>query len=182
MKIYTKKGDTGETSLIGGKRVKKSNVRLHAYGTVDELNSVVGLVRDSNKDLKIENQLLEIQDRLFVLGSHLASAPNSKMKLPAIKIEDINNLEEYIDEMNDALPELKSFILPGGHLSVSFCHLARTVCRRAERWVIEISENENVDPLVIGYLNRLSDYFFMLCRKLSFDNNAKETLWVARND
>jgi cob(I)alamin adenosyltransferase len=182
MKIYTKKGDTGETSLIGGVRVKKSNVRIHAYGTVDELNSVVGLVRDSVENKNIIEQLLEIQDRLFVIGSHLASASGSKMKLPDISSTDIQHLENYIDEMNDALPELKSFILPGGDLSVSYTHLARTVCRRAERWVIEVDELEKVDSVIIEYLNRLSDYFFMLGRKISLDNNAEEIPWKPRID
>lgn len=182
MKIYTKKGDTGETSLIGGVRVKKSNVRIHAYGTVDELNSVVGLVRDSVENKNIIEQLLEIQDRLFVIGSHLASAPGSKMKLPDISSTDIQHLENYIDEMNDALPELKSFILPGGDLRVSYTHLARTVCRRAERWVIEVDELEKVDSVIIEYLNRLSDYFFMLGRKISLDNNAEEIPWKPRID
>ena len=182
MKIYTKKGDTGETSLIGGVRVKKSNVRIHAYGTVDELNSVVGLVRDSSTNAAIIDQILEIQDRLFVIGSQLASAPGSKMKLPYISPEDIANLERYIDAMNEELPELKSFILPGGDLAVSYCHLARTVCRRAERWVIEVDESEKVDPIIIEYLNRLSDYFFMLSRKISLDNNANEIPWKPRLD
>lgn len=182
MKIYTKKGDTGETSLIGGVRVKKSNVRIHAYGTVDELNSVVGLVRDSASNAEIIDQLLEIQDRLFVIGSQLASAPDSKMKLPEISSEDITHLENFIDAMNEELPELKSFILPGGDITVSYCHLARTVCRRAERWVIEVDETEKVDPVIIEYLNRLSDYFFMLSRKISLDNNAKEIPWKPRLD
>lgn len=182
MKIYTKKGDKGETSLIGGVRVKKSNVRIHAYGTIDELNSVVGLVRDSNTNVEISTQLLEIQDRLFVIGSHLASAPNSKMKLPDVRAKDIIDLEEYIDRMNTSLPELKSFILPGGNIAVSYCHLARTVCRRAERWVIEVDESEGVNPIIIEYLNRLSDYFFMLCRRISQENNSEETLWNPRID
>ncbi len=180
MKIYTKKGDKGETSLIGGLRVKKSNVRIHAYGSVDELNSMVGLVRDSINDQVIKKQLIEIQDRLFTLGSQLAASPGSKMKLPEIKKEDILKLEGFIDEMDHSLPELKSFILPGGHISVSYCHLARTICRRAERWVIEVTEKEIVDAIIIEYLNRLSDYFFMLSRKISLDNNAEEIPWIAK--
>lgn len=177
MKIYTKKGDKGETSLIGGVRVKKSNNRIHAYGTIDELNSVVGIVRDSLKDSTIRKQLLGIQNHLFVIGSHLASAPNSKMQIPDISHSDITQLEEYMDEMNLSLPELTSFILPGGNISSSYCHLARTVCRRAERWVIEVSEKEEVDPLIIAYLNRLSDYFFILSRRISSINDAKEIQW-----
>lgn len=177
MKIYTKKGDKGETSLIGGVRVKKSNVRIHAYGTVDELNSVVGIVRDSTNESTIRKQLLEIQNQLFVIGSHLASAPSSKMQIPDINIKEITQLELYIDEMNTSLPELKTFILPGGNISSSYCHLARTVCRRAERWVIEVSEEETVNPLIIAYLNRLSDYFFVLCRRISLINDAEEIPW-----
>lgn len=180
MKIYTKKGDLGETSLIGGKRVKKSNVRLHAYGTVDELNSMIGLLRDSSDTTEIRKQLLEIQDRLFVLGSLLASAPGSKMKLPSIDKSDIQDLENYIDEMNVHLPELKSFILPGGHPSVSYAHLARTICRRAERWVSEITENESIDAVILEYLNRLSDYFFMLARRISMEKKVDEILWKPR--
>jgi len=182
MKIYTKKGDGGETSLIGGDRVKKSNVRIHAYGTVDELNSMIGLLRDSLINEEIREQLLNIQDRLFVLGSHLASSPNSKMKLPDIEKQDIIRLEKDIDKMNESLPELRTFILPGGHLSVSYCHLARTICRRAERWTIEILEKESIEPLLIQYLNRLSDYFFVLCRRISFENDIKEIPWTPRKD
>lgn len=178
MKIYTKTGDKGETSLIGGVRVKKSNVRIHAYGTVDELNSMVGLVRDTNDNEEVKKQLLEIQDRLFTLGSLLASAPGSKMKLPKIKKEDILSLESYIDKMDKSLAELKSFILPGGHVAVSYCHLARTICRRAERWVIEVSDKESIDPIIIEYLNRLSDYFFTLSRRISIDKNAEEIPWL----
>ncbi len=177
MKIYTKKGDLGETSLIGGLRVKKSNIRLHAYGTVDELNSMVGLVRDSSSSSEIKSQLLKIQDRLFVLGSLLASGPGSKMKLPEISKNDVADLENYIDEMNMILPELTSFILPGGHFSVSYSHLARTICRRAERWVIELNDKDPVNPLIIEYLNRLSDYFFMLARRFSFENKVSEIPW-----
>ena len=180
MKIYTKKGDKGDTSLIGGVRVKKSHTRIHAYGTVDELNSMVGLVRDTCDNSQIIEQLIEIQDRLFTLGSLLASSPGSKMNLPEIKESDIADLEKYIDEMDRALPELKSFILPGGHVVVSYCHLARTICRRAERWVIEVSENDEVDTKIIEYLNRLSDYFFMLSRKVSKDNDAEEIPWIPK--
>lgn len=177
MKIYTKTGDKGETSLIGGVRVKKSNNRIHAYGTVDELNSSLGLVRDSLTNPDIRKQLLEIQGRLFVIGSHLASAPNSKMQIPDISKEDVLHLENYIDEMNKSLPELKNFILPGGSISVSYCHMARTICRRAERWVIEVSESEFVEPLTIEYLNRLSDYLFVLSRRISHENEVEEIAW-----
>lgn len=180
MKIYTRKGDKGETSLIGGVRVKKSHKRIHAYGTVDELNSWVGLLRDSIDNSEIKKQLIEIQESLFTLGSLLASAPGAKMNLPELSDKEISLLEKYIDEMEKSLPELKTFILPGGHVFVSYCHLARTICRRAERWVIDIAENETIDPLIIGYLNRLSDYFFVLSRKLSLDNGAEEIPWIPR--
>ena len=180
MKIYTKKGDKGETSLIGGKRVKKSHDRLHAYGTVDELNSFVGLLRDSIEDKSIRNELFEIQDRLFTLGSRLAATPDSKMELPTLDKTDILSLETSIDKMNEELPEMRSFILPGGHKIVSLCHIARTICRRAERWTIAINEDEMVDQLILAYLNRLSDYFFVLSRYMSNLLNVSENPWKPR--
>src|SRR3954465_5112175 len=132
MKIYTKKGDKGETGLLGGTRVKKSHIRIESYGTVDELNPGIGLIRDQNIDKHSKEILIHIQDRLFTIGSHLASDPEkSKMKLPDIKEEDITALEKEMDAMNDSLPEMKSFVLPGGHTIVSYCHIARCVCRRA---------------------------------------------------
>jgi cob(I)alamin adenosyltransferase len=180
MKIYTKKGDKGETSLIGGKRVKKSHARLHAYGTVDELNSYVGLLCDSIEDKKIRKELLEIQDRLFTLGSLLAATPDSKMKLPSLNDSDIKNLENSIDTMNEELPEMRSFVLPGGHKTVSICHITRTICRRAERWTIALNENESIDHLIPAYLNRLSDYFFVLARYMSKILNVSENPWNPR--
>jgi cob(I)alamin adenosyltransferase len=180
MKIYTKTGDKGETSLIGGKRVKKSNERLHAYGTVDELNSFVGLLRDKIEIEDIRTQLLEIQDRLFTLGSHLAAAPGSKMKLPELNKSDIENLENSIDAMNESLPEMRSFVLPGGHETVSLCHVARTICRRAERWTTTLNPEEINDDLIVMYLNRLSDYFFVLSRYMSKILNVSENPWKPR--
>ena len=180
MKIYTKKGDKGETSLIGGKRVKKSHARLHAYGTVDELNSYVGLLRDDIEDNRISDELLEIQDRLFTLGSLLAATPDSKMQLPSINEANISSLEDSIDYMNENLPEMRSFILPGGHKTVSLCHIARTICRRAERWTIDVNEDEPVPLLVLAYLNRLSDYFFVLARYMSNILNVSENPWNPR--
>ncbi|MCB0477906.1 MAG: cob(I)yrinic acid a,c-diamide adenosyltransferase [Crocinitomicaceae bacterium] len=178
MKIYTKKGDQGETSLIGGVRVKKHELRIDAYGTVDELNSHVGLLRDQEGLQNFAAQLIEIQDRLFTMGSHLASHPEkSKMELPEFKKEDVDTLEAWIDEMDQTLPEMRSFILPGGHPSVSICHINRCVCRRAERICVLLAENEQVSPILIQYLNRLSDYFFVLSRKISQDLGAKETPW-----
>jgi cob(I)alamin adenosyltransferase len=181
MKIYTKTGDKGETSLIGGTRIPKFALRIEAYGTIDELNSYTGLIRDQNIEQAYIDVLLEIQDRLFTIGSNLAADPiKSKMKLPTISTTDIQFLEKQIDEMDETLPPMRSFVLPGGHTTVSFCHLARCICRRAERKIIELSTEETVQPEIIAYVNRLSDYFFMLSRKLSQELNAIETPWVAR--
>jgi cob(I)alamin adenosyltransferase len=181
MKIYTKTGDKGQTSLIGGTRVPKHHIRIEAYGTVDELNSQIGLIRDQQIDEQSKKILIEIQDRLFTIGSSLASDPEkSKMKIPDLKETDIQLLEQEMDNMNEALPELKAFILPGGHTTVSYCHIARCVCRRAERLTIHLSENSFVADLVIIYLNRLSDYLFVLSRKLSKDLNAQEIPWKPR--
>lgn len=181
MKIYTKTGDKGQTSLIGGTRVPKHHIRIEAYGTVDELNSYIGLVRDQEIDAAHKTTLIEIQDRLFTIGSSLASDPErSKMKIPDLKEEDIQLLESEIDRMNETLPEMRSFVLPGGHTTVSYCHVARCVCRRAERNTIHLSENEFVADLVIKYLNRLSDYLFMLSRKLTHELGATETPWKPR--
>jgi cob(I)alamin adenosyltransferase len=180
-KVYTKTGDKGETSLIGGTRVPKHHIRIESYGTVDELNSYIGLIRDQNINEQSKTILIEIQDRLFTIGSSLASDPEkSKMKIPDLKEEDILFLEKEIDKMDESLPEMKSFVLPGGHTTVSFCHIARCVCRRAERLTIQLSENDYVNELVIKYLNRLSDYLFVLSRKLSQDLNASEIPWKPR--
>lgn len=181
MKIYTKKGDKGQTSLIGGTRLAKSHDRIDAYGTVDELNSYIGLLRDSIKDAKIRALLKYIQDRLFTIGASLASDPEkSRMHIPDLTEEDVKMLEESIDEMSIGLSELKNFILPGGHTFVSFCHIARCVCRRAERLAVKVAESEFVDELVIKYLNRLSDHLFVLARKLSKDLNVEEVEWKPR--
>jgi cob(I)alamin adenosyltransferase len=181
MKIYTKTGDKGQTSLIGGTRVPKHHVRIEAYGTVDELNSWIGLIRDQSVAADVSEVLLEIQDRLFTIGSSLASDPEkSKMKIPDLKEEDILLLEKQMDLMNETLPEMRSFLLPGGHTTVSYCHIARCVCRRAERATIRLAENEFVADLVVKYLNRLSDYLFVLSRRLSSDLKAPEIPWKAR--
>ena len=181
MKIYTKTGDKGQTSLIGGTRVLKNHIRIEAYGTVDELNSHIGLIRDQPIDEHSKSVLIEIQDRLFTIGSSLASDPEkSKMKIPDLKEEDIALLEKEIDRMNEALLEMRSFVLPGGHTIVSYCHIARCVCRRAERNTISLSETGFVAETVIKYLNRLSDYLFVLSRKLSHDLHAKEMPWKPR--
>jgi cob(I)alamin adenosyltransferase len=180
-KIYTKTGDKGQTSLIGGTRLPKHHIRIEAYGTVDELNSNIGLVRDQQIDDHSKAILIEIQDRLFTIGSLLAADPEkNKMKLPEIHEEDIVLLEKEIDKMNETLPEMKSFVLPGGHPTVSFCHIARCVCRRAERAVLKLAENEKVEEILYKYLNRLSDYLFVLARKFTMDLKAIEIPWKAR--
>jgi cob(I)alamin adenosyltransferase len=181
LKIYTKTGDKGQTSLIGGTRVPKHHIRIEAYGTVDELNSWIGLLRDQPVDASTKKILLEIQDRLFTIGSSLASDPGkSKMKIPDLQEEDVTLLEKEMDMMNESLPEMRNFVLPGGHPSVSYCHIARCVCRRAERNTIHLSESNFVAEPVIKYLNRLSDYLFVLSRKLSHDLKAEEIPWKPR--
>lgn len=181
MKVYTKTGDKGTTALFGGARVSKSHERINAYGTIDELNSYIGLVRDQEVNAKRKEVLVEIQDRLFTIGSILATEPgNTKVKVPALQDADIEALEKEIDKMEDELPPMKSFVLPGGHASVSFCHVARCVCRRAERLVVALNDHEPVHATVIQYLNRLSDYLFVLSRKMSKELNAEETPWKPR--
>jgi len=180
-RVYTKTGDKGETSLIGGTRLPKQHIRIEAYGTVDELNSFIGVVRDQGIDEHSKTVLIEIQDRLFTLGSLLAADPEkNKMKLPEVKEEDILFLEKEIDKMDEVLPEMKHFVLPGGHQAVSFCHVARCVCRRAERATLKLAENEKVDEIIYKYLNRLSDYLFVLSRKLAHDLKVEETPWKPR--
>ena len=178
MKIYTKTGDAGSTSLFGGQRVPKSHERIDAYGTVDELNGHIGLLRDQSVNKSVENILIEIQNKLFTIGSILATEPsNKKVKIPNLTESDIELLEREIDSMDNVLPPIKNFVLPGGHPAVSFGHIARTVCRRAERLVVALDAHEKVDPLVVKYLNRLSDYLFVLCRKMAFDLGIIETPW-----
>lgn len=177
-KIYTKTGDKGQTSLIGGTRFPKHHIRIEAYGTVDELNSHVGLLRDVIEDTETNGLLVAIQDRLFTMGSHLAADPDkNKMTLPQLFESDILDLEKAIDKIDGLVPEMKSFVLPGGHVFVSYCHIARCVCRRAERAVLRLAENEKVDEIHYKYLNRLSDYLFMLSRWLTAHLNATETPW-----
>ena len=184
-KIYTKTGDKGETSLFGGARVPKSHIRVETYGTVDELNSYIGLLTDLVDTPQYKAVLKEIQDRLFTIGAVLASDPSKDMMTPDVKPSDIQLLENEIDTMETELPPLKNFILPGGHSSVSFCNIARTVCRRAERLVIaldllEKEEGREIDPLSIQYLNRLSDYLFVLGRKIGKDLGVEEVVWLPR--
>ncbi len=178
LRIYTKTGDKGETSLLGGTRLPKHHIRIEAYGTVDELNSHIGLLRDVAGEEKISDLLIAIQDRLFTVGAQLAADPETnKMPLPELQESDITQLENAIDEMENLLPPMKSFVLPGGHVHVSYCHIARCVCRRAERAVIRLAENEKVDEINYKYLNRLSDYLFVLSRRLTQLLNAPETPW-----
>lgn len=182
-KIYTKTGDGGNTSLIGGTKVPKSHLRIESYGTVDELNSWIGLLRDSIEDETSNAMLLEIQDRLFTIGSSLACDPakETKLAIPDLKEGDISLLENAIDAMNDKLPEMKSFILPGGHSSISYIHIARCVCRRAERICVHMQqEGMEVAALVIKYLNRLSDYLFMLARYVAQMIDVPEIPWKPR--
>ncbi len=181
MKIYTKSGDKGTTSLIGGTRVPKYDLRIESYGTVDELSAWVGLIRDQEIDKEIVVNLIEVQDRLFTIESMLACDTDpSKLQIAEIADQDIQFLEKQIDIMTKELPVLKSFLISGGHTIVSYCHIARTVCRRAERLVIRLSEEQNINPLILVYLNRLSDYLFVLSRKIGKDKNAEETHWNPR--
>ena len=181
MKIYTKTGDKGYTSLIGGTRVPKHHLRIESYGTVDELNSYIGLIRDQNIAAHDQQVLKEIQDRLFTIGSSLASDPEkSKMIIPDLHEADIELLEKEMDTINEKLPELRHFILPGGNNAISFCHIARCVCRRAERLSVHLSEESKVDENVNIYLNRLSDYLFTLARKIGNDQKIPENQWIPR--
>jgi cob(I)alamin adenosyltransferase len=188
MKIYTKTGDSGTTALFGGTRVAKDHIRIESYGTVDELNSHIGLIRDQEMDAHYKNILIEIQDRLFTVGAILATPPekevkkNGELRLQNLGIvaTDIELLEHEIDTMEAALPPMTHFVLPGGHTTVSYCHIARTVCRRAERLAVHLDHNEPIDKGAITYLNRLSDYLFVLARKLSKDLDAEEVKWIPR--
>ena len=185
-KIYTRTGDEGQTSLIGGTKVAKSNIRIDSYGTVDELNSFIGLLSDQLHIAGLDDQtivLREIQDRLFTIGASLACDPENetKLKIPDLKKEDVLKLEEYIDRMNEVLPAMKNFILPGGHPAVSTAHIARCVCRRAERICVEMQEQKGyIEPIVLQYLNRLSDYLFMLARFSGHLLQVPEIPWRPR--
>jgi len=181
-KIYTKTGDQGKTSLIGGTRVSKNHIRIESYGTVDELNSFIGLLADHLQDKHNKSILREIQDRLFTIGSSLASDPekNIKMKIPVLLDEDIAVLEREIDSMEEKLEPMKSFILPGGHVTVSTAHIARCVCRRAERNCVALQEIEPIELLILKYLNRLSDYLFVLARYSGHQLGAEEIPWKPR--
>jgi len=186
MKIYTKTGDKGKTSLFGGTRVSKYDLRIEAYGTVDELNSYIGLIRDQKIDKHTSDILFKIQHKLFTLGSMLATPPEKqllksgkeRLNISKINIKSIELLENEIDEMNEVVPQMTHFILPGGHTTVSFCHIARCICRRAERISTQLSDESSIEPQILVYLNRLSDYLFVLARKLTIDNKVQEIKWI----
>jgi len=188
MKVYTKTGDTGTTALFGGTRVSKNHIRIESYGTVDELNSHIGLIRDQEINFIYKQVLIEVQDRLFTVGAILATPPEKEiMKSGEKRLQnlgilesDIEFLEKEIDKMEESLPPMTHFILPGGHTTVSYCHIARCVCRRAERLSVHLNDIEPTDELVIKYLNRLSDYLFVLARKLSHDLKGDEVQWIPR--
>ncbi|WP_298298701.1 cob(I)yrinic acid a,c-diamide adenosyltransferase [Hydrotalea sp.] len=187
LKIYTKTGDAGNTSLIGGTKVPKNHIRIESYGTVDELNSFIGLLSDSIISFAalqpLRENLKEIQDRLFTIGSSLACDPDKEplMKIPDLQKNDVEWLEQYIDSMQSALPVMKHFILPGGHTAISTAHITRCVCRRAERLCVAMQANNLfVDPLVIQYLNRLSDYLFVVARYIGHQLQIEEIAWKPR--
>ncbi|PKP19716.1 MAG: ATP:cob(I)alamin adenosyltransferase [Bacteroidetes bacterium HGW-Bacteroidetes-21] len=178
MKIYTKTGDKGSTSLVGGKRVKKTDVRVEAYGTVDELMSNIAVLIAFIEDEKLQEELKKVQNCLMTIASHLATEDDEiRQKLPQIQEASIHFLEKQIDLMDEEIPELNSFILPGGNKTSSLCHVARSVCRRAERNSLRINQIDTTSPLAVKYLNRLSDYLFTLSRFLLQKNNIPETLW-----
>lgn len=188
MKIYTKTGDKGTTALFGGTRVPKHHIRIESYGTVDELNSYIGLIRDQSIDKNYKNTLIDIQDKLFVIGAILATDPEKaklksgkeRLDIQKISEDNISFLETEMDGMDSQLPPMTNFVLPGGHQTVSFCHIARCVCRRAERLASALNDLEAVEPNVLTYLNRLSDYLFVLARKLTKDLQAEEVKWIPK--
>jgi len=178
MKIYTRTGDEGTTALFGGSRVSKADLRIEAYGTVDELNAFLAIVRDQEVNKKREHLLVQIQERLFTIGSMLATVPgNTKVRIPQLLEEDAVTLENAIDHMEALLEPLRNFVLPGGPISISHCHVARTVCRRAERKIVALSQSESVDPIIVKYMNRLSDYLFVLARAMAAELGVAETPW-----
>lgn len=190
MKIYTKTGDKGTTALFGGSRVPKSHYRIEAYGTVDELNANIGLIADQAIDKHSKDVLKDIQYNLFTLGAELATDPKKaklksgkdRLDISKINASHIEQLEKEIDKMNDDLPQMTHFILPGGHPTVSYCHLSRCVCRRAERRAAALYHAEAFDDAILQYLNRLSDYLFVLARKLTKDLNAEEIQWIPKKE
>jgi len=190
MKVYTKTGDKGTTALFGGTRVPKNHIRIDSYGTVDELNSYIGLIRDQDINPDYKKILIHVQDRLFTVGAVLATDPEKailksgkeRLNIPKISSENISLLEKEMDMMNESLPQMTHFVLPGGHQTVSFCHIARCVCRRAERLATALNDIEPIEAQTLMYLNRLSDYLFVLARKLSFDLQADEVKWIPEKE
>ncbi|RIA10299.1 cob(I)alamin adenosyltransferase [Flavobacteriaceae bacterium MAR_2010_72] len=190
MKIYTKTGDAGTTALFGGTRVPKHHIRIDSYGTVDELNSYLGLIRDQHIHQDYKSFLITIQDKLFTVGAILATDPDKailksgkeRLNIPKLSSEDIQMLELEMDRMNESLPPMTHFVLPGGHQTVSFCHIARCVCRRAERLAVALHTVEPFQAETLMYLNRLSDYLFVLARKLSYDLQAEEIKWIPKKE
>ncbi len=186
MKIYTKTGDKGTTALYGGSRVSKSHGRIEAYGTIDELNSYIGLIRDQEIEKTIFDFLIKIQNELFTLGAMLATPVEKeqlkngkeRLNIPKIDAQSVESLEVEIDKMNMELPPMTNFVLPGGHTTVSYCHISRCVCRRAERLCVAFSEEEEINEHILKYLNRLSDYLFVLARKLTIDTQSEEIPWI----
>lgn len=186
MKIYTKTGDKGSTALFGGTRVPKHHIRIESYGTVDELNAYIGLIKDQKIDEELKADLKKVQNNLFTLGAELATDPekaqlkNGKERLNIVKVKEaeIQFLEDQIDAMNQGLPQMTNFILPGGHTTVSYCHIARCVCRRAERLAAALNEVEPFEAYILQYINRLSDYLFVLARKLCKDLQVEEIKWI----
>jgi len=178
-KIYTKTGDKGQTSLFGGKRLAKNDVRIEAYGTIDELNASVGYLYELLDDPGIKEVLFNVQNKLFNIGSKLAVDPSKDFEMPMVDESDVAILESEIDKMDETMPILKSFILPSGHPHGAYAHVVRTICRRAERRVVALSQGSEVEPLIIAYLNRLSDYFFTLARYLILSKGGREVVWDA---
>ena len=184
-KLYTRKGDDGTTGLLSGKRLSKHHIRIKAYGTVDELNAWVGMIRNFKTDKNTDKTLVKIQQELMIIASQLSDDTTFEVSklvkiLDPISEEEVKHLEDQIDQINNELPELKNFVIPGGHMLVSYTHLARCTCRRAERFVTEFNEIENIPQIIIAYINRLSDYLFILARKLAKDYEVKEIKWIAQ--
>ncbi len=184
-KLYTRKGDDGTTGLLSGKRLSKHHIRIKAYGTVDELNAWVGMIRNFKTDKNTDKTLVKIQQELMIIASQLSDDTTFEVSklvkiLDPISEEEVKHLEDQIDQINNELPELKNFVIPGGHMLVSYAHLARCTCRRAERFVTELNEIENLPQIIIAYINRLSDYLFILARKLAKDYEVKEIKWIAQ--
>ncbi len=183
MKIYTRTGDDGTTALLGGDRVPKHHLRIETYGAVDELNANLGLLKDQNPVDEYNGFIKDIQDNLFTIGSHLATGPgaSAKLQLPEINADAVEILEQSIDKMDEELPPLRNFVLPGGHVANSAAHVARCVCRRAERLAVHLNDTDSVDPVILKYLNRLSDWLFSFSRLITHRTGSPEIAWTPRS-